>query len=516
MHIPQLQFTRLFVPILILSTVTDVARIAAEKEKEQESYPIDVDKFFHSQNSRYGNNLANRNLLNEEATCNRIDVCEGSDENDETSSSSPHTAPFTNVIEVQVLDSEDENENETDGFFANLFQRLMKALFRWIFRQKASNNDGLNSNKKYVIPTIGIVSDLSKYRSKFESLSSFILAESVIDSKLSTKPEIIQKLYNVSAENMMATSNALDTVVTNIKQQGDTIDIRSFSCNMMQFIAVLRDVTVPNIALMTEMLYTRTIHPNDDEMRNDYNRYKQSSNALETTTTENGVVPVETLYNSTSNNVQMCTSTSSSLNMRFFPVVEDLFTSNDSFGIVQHIGIMIGLVVFFPLSFIVSLLGIIASVFFLIFISLRRLFTGIVFFDDDTGWGSIFAVIILGEAIGAPILVILFMFRNLIWLFNDLLRPTLLSTQDTVATQQTSIEKVQVLSEVSSPRYATQINVISIHVSSLLHSPIDIMIKMVEQVPAANDLNESEIDESECELKTFICNRDSLFDVLPF
>ena len=132
------------------------------------------------------------------------------------------------------------------GFFSDnssLFGRLINGIF----------NRRQEDDPKYPVPTATILPLLSNYSTKFKSLAALIRKESVNDAALSKTPDAIRMMYNISATNMESVATVLDPMLEQLRQH-ETIDIRTISCNIMQILTVLRDVTVPTIQSTAQLI----------------------------------------------------------------------------------------------------------------------------------------------------------------------------------------------------------------------------------------------------------------------
>jgi hypothetical protein len=190
--------------------------------------------------------LPSRLLQDNSETCS--DVCDSDD--------------ISNLRESMMIDESEEAtvivDEKSDGgvlsritgLFRNnrdgIFGRLMNGLFRIFNRRK-------EDNPKYPVATAPIEALLSKYSSKIKALSVYIRQESVNDAAVSKTPDAIQMMYNISAENMDLVASTLDPILENMRQH-ETMDIRAISCDLMQIVTLLKDVTFPNIQSMTQLI----------------------------------------------------------------------------------------------------------------------------------------------------------------------------------------------------------------------------------------------------------------------
>ena len=200
-----------------------------------------------------------RLLEEDDNTC--VNVC-----NDDTLS----TLQAINVEEMELKDNSffgrityffDQNKN----MFGNWMNGFLKLL-------NGRNGDD-NDDPKYSIPTDQILPLLSNYSIKFKSLATMIRKERGDDAALSTTPDAIRMLYNISAANMESIASVLDPILEEFRQE-DMMDVRAVSCHMMSLLTLLRDTTVPNIERMTQLIYTKS---NRDALKDRFTDYTIST-----------------------------------------------------------------------------------------------------------------------------------------------------------------------------------------------------------------------------------------------
>ena len=130
---------------------------------------------------------------------------------------------------------------------------------------------------------------------------------------------------------------------------------------MMSLLTLLRDTTVPNIERMTQLIYTKS---NRDALKDRFTDY--------TISTENQNAAVAVVASSDD-----CPNVSSkTTSARLFVaegLLQFLFNSSVDVGPIEHIVRIILLIVLFPLSIVVSLLGVIVFIVYLLANFLRLL-----------------------------------------------------------------------------------------------------------------------------------------------
>lgn len=472
---------------------------------------------------QYYRNAAVRRQEDEPITC--INTCTVvNKENMNGISSGSHVSSSTALsqsINVQLVHGQqegvDDEENEAEGLFARLLRRLINGISRFFFRPSEDER-----KTRYIVSTTVILSELTKHSNKFQSMSQLIKDESSNDSQLATtRPDIIETMYTLSAENMESTSNALNRVVAIIQQQQksdatnhNAIDVTTLACTVMSLLSVLQAFTIPNIELMIDILYKEP--SNNDALNEAYDHHMSTSKSK---------AVVADMANNDAKE-QCKTSSSSSSSSRLFSR-QEIFYPDESVGIIQHIYNIVFLIILFPISIIISLLSIIFIFLGLIIFSILSLLPGDLpsVFDDDGGWSGLILIIIIAAVVGAPILTIQALLRNIGGLFEDLIDPFIPDPPPTPAPSfafvQASpnsaiVQQPVIPNQPSNPRDQYKLSKLSSHVSKVLISPINLIVDMVmQQKMAATDWNQKEEDDVDCQLNQLICNTNALFEVLP-
>ena len=258
--------------------------------------------------------------------------------------------------QIQVVEVEVENE----GFLARLFDRFDGIFDRkstvggwmsgiWnIFRRRRRNK------RKFEIKTDAIVPILTTYSTKAKSLAALLRRESATYEAVSTTPDVIKMIFELSAENMESIASVIDPMLHDMSQNA-TMDLATFSCSFGDVLTHIQRQSIPNIVSMAKFIYTKS---GDAKMQAIYDNYvaassKPSSN--EVLLTEDDAVlldtglkqcpDVRTLFQTATPEMML---TQSSEEARVGTIGDYLLS------LAVPLGIIVGLVILFPLSFIIS------------------------------------------------------------------------------------------------------------------------------------------------------------------
>jgi hypothetical protein len=367
-------------------------------------------------------------------------------------------------------------------------------------------------------------------------------------------------MYNISANNMEAVATMLDPILENM-QQHETMDVRAISCDMVQILTLLRDVTVPNIQLMTQLIYTKS---NNAAMNN---KFPQKY------TPPNG----ESITSSTALTTCLSESTSASATSRvaFGTLFNFLFSNNVDVGPLGHIASIILLIILFPFSIVVSIIGIIVLILYVFAYVLLPSPD-----NTDDGLLAFLLIVIFASIIGSPIIIIYKILQNIKEFFGDILDPFLpdrptpapivytpfpsfdptpspinvpvpaispisppvaapvpasspISPPVTAPVPASSPisppikAPVSVSSPISPPvmapvpvntvRDAQQASEVAYRLSMVLESPIDTIINVLQNGNMFAGTNRGDGEERiDCDMAAVQCKNDALLDVLPF
>ena len=499
----------------------------------------------------YGNDDANKNHhteLNHEIFAldfdnNEMYVSSRSLQDTDACSETCDSNEISNLIEsmvkedvevASIKEEEDENDNgilgRITGFFSDndgVFGRWMTGLFRLFNRRQ-------DDDPQYPVPTATIVPLLSTYSDKIKSLAKLIRDESANDAALSTTPDSIRMMYNISANNMESVAAVLDPILENMRQH-KTMDIRTISCQMTDFLILLRDDTVPNIKSMTQLIYTKS---NIAAMKQKFPQaYTPVASSASIAGRDNTCLPEPARV-----------STPSTSRVNLSSLFTFLFNNNADVGPIGHILAIVLLIILFPLSIVVSIIGVVVLILFL-FAQVLLPSPG----NTDDGLYVLVLFVLFAAVIGSPIIIILQILNNIKEFFADILdpfipdRPTpapiiytpyptypytptfynpVYSPFNTPATTNSSINSpMTVASPVNAPvkppssgrgRDLQQINEVAYHLKKLLKSPILTILQVLQNGNRFADENRGEGEEQlDCQMAAVKCDTDALMDVLP-
>jgi hypothetical protein len=452
-------------------------------------------------------------------------------QDDELCSNACDSADISNLRASMIVDASTVDKNGSGvsghitGFFSDnksIFGRLMNGLFRVI-------NGRQEDDPKYPIPTASILPLLSNYSTKFRSLAALIREESVNDAALSTTPDAIRMMYNISANNMEAVATMLDPILENMRQH-ETMDVRAISCDMVQILTLLRDVTVPNIQLMTQLIYTKSNNPAMN------NKFPQKYTPF----------TGESITSSTALTTCLSESTSSSISSRvaFGNSFNSLFSNGASLGPIGNIVSIIVLIILFPFSVVVSLIGIIVFILLLLAYVLLPIPK-----DHMIGWIELFVLVLFAAIIALPIALIFSILENIGEFLAAILdpflpdRPTPAPNVFTPAPFPGNVPitpsvtvPVPTNSPISPPatapipvngpinlpisgsgRDAQQASEVAYRLSMVLESPINTIINVLQDGNMFADTNRGDgMEQLDCDMAAVQCKNDALLDVLPF
>ena len=429
--------------------------------------------------------------------------------------------------EVSTEEDEDEDNNGLLRSITSVFGRWMTGLFRLFNRRQ-------DDDPQYPVPTATIVPLLSTYSDKIKSLAKLIRDESANDAALSTTPDAIRMMYNISANNMESVVAVLDPILENM-QQHDTMDVRTISCQFTDFLILLRDDTVPNIKSMTQLIYTKS---NIAAMKQKFPQaYTPVASSASIAGRDNTCLPEPARV-----------STPSTSRVNLSSLFTFLFNNNADVGPIGHILAIVLLIILFPLSIVVSIIGVVVLILFL-FAQVLLPSPG----NTDDGLYVLVLFVLFAAVIGSPIIIILQILNNIKEFFADILDPFIpdrptpapiiytpyptypytptfynpaYSPFNTPATTNSSINSpMTVASPVNAPvkppssgrgRDLQQINEVAYHLKKLLKSPILTILQVLQNGNRFADENRGEGEEQlDCQMAAVKCDTDALMDVLP-
>ena len=406
---------------------------------------------------------------------NDVDPCS-------SSCDSSATSDIAASLDIQVEEQDGEEEN-SDGIFGGLLGRLMNGFFKMFKRRQ---EDG----PKYTVRTESIVPLLEESSTKFKSLADLIMQESATDAT----PDAIRMLYNASAENMLLVATVLDPILDNLRSH-PTMEIRSISCDLMTVLTLLRDSTVPNIKLAAKILYTKL---GDAETKDTISQYIDTSQIATTTlfsasTTASSGKDGTCIYSQFNSATARLSAEEASIQ----GFLNFIFDDTGDAGPIQNIIDIIILIILYPLSLVISIVGISLRILPSLFLSLLSTNQeGCV--DDDRSYGIFILLALVVYAVVIPIGVLLTILQNI----NELLiiNPQF-PTPSPIPTATSAVK---------------QANEVMRRILVVLDSPIKTIVKVLENKNSLSETTEEEEGQMDCEMSMLQCNAEVLNDILPF
>jgi hypothetical protein len=378
-----------------------------------------------------------------------------------------------------------------------MLSRLMNRLFGFTFPNRSSGG----TNEKYNIPTETIVSMLSTYSQKAESLAASIRrqGQNYTASLDADTAEILTSLHDLSAENMELVAALIDPIVADMNQS-ETINSTNIGCSFGQILVFIRDTTLPNILSITEIVYTKL---GNAQMKRQYEAFvagmtSVNSNSLfQSSKTDESTNQCFDLGNDSNfAKFTRMQESENSIQDRISNFLDRLPFEGEVLFLTVHTVFQI---IYYPFSFVVSISAIIFSTYLIIFfIIFKRMpkFLKPLFPDEENGWGEVFFVFVLFYLIVYPIVVPLDVLANIAFFFYLLLIYPF--TQSGVASIGSLVEP-------------------SLDMTNVI-SPMDLEPSMERMLNAISLLirNEAALDdEFECDMKSVICKSYELLNALP-
>ena len=457
-----------------------------------------------------------------------------SDKCDSTEISNLRESMTKDDVEMSKEKDEDEDDNgilgRITGFFndhKSFFGRLISGLFRLFNRRQ-------DDDPHYPVPTATIVPLLSTHSEKIKSLAQLLRQESANNSALSTTPDAIRMMFNISASNMESVAAVLDPILENM-QQYETMDIRTIACRVTDLLILLRDDTVPNIISMTQLIYTKS---NIAEMKEKFPQEYTPVSSSESSTTSSIIIAGRD-----KNCVSESASTRTTSTSRVTPgsLFNFLFNNIVDVGPIGRVLAIVLLLILLPIAIVASLIGLIVLWFYLI---LSPPSMG----DEDNTFLAILS------AIGSPIVIIVIILEAINGFDADILNPfipgrptpapiiytpypTPLPVPNPLNVMIPAPDKrvlyptddpppIPATAPVNAPfnpvgsgqgRNLQQINDVEYCLKELLKSPILVILQELQNGNRIADSKMGEGEESlDCDMAAVKCNNDALMDVLPF
>jgi hypothetical protein len=338
---------------------------------------------------------------------------------------------------------------------------------------------------KYNISTDLLVSTLSKFSIKAKALAAWIRSDSASYAVESATPNVVTTLLEWSAENMESVALVIDPIVDDMSQH-ETMDLTTVSCGMGQLLTHIGNATIPNIVSIAEIVYTKSGNATMERLYKNYMAEKKTNPLVDA-----GAANVDAT-NQCGTSTEKTTSSTSIQAQN----VDSIVTYFGMLGL-SLLGI-VGLILFFPLSFIVSIVTFIFAIFALIFSLIFKGFNDTPSNDDECGPGfncDLEGAIILAVAlilIASPILVPIGIVLLIAQFFLQLFSPIFQSDQA-----------------------SETINEVMQHVTMLLKSPMANMVDTLKRISKSDEATEAR-EELDCAIQTMLCQNDALMASLPF
>jgi hypothetical protein len=404
--------------------------------------------------------------------------------------------------DVQVIQVESEN----DGFFDSIIHRIGRffddgsKVGRWrngflnLFRRNRSNKPRYEINTNVIVPV------LSNYSMKAKSLAALIRNESSTYAAISETPDIVKLMFDLSAENIESVASVIDPIVDDMRQQ-EMIDLSAVSCSLKHILTHIRDETFPNIVSIAEFIYNKSENDDMEEMYVDYVAARTS--------------PTESLaqansFDSKSNQCRNQGNTlSTSVVMESGISVQARMGSLGTFLAMAALPLVaiVGLIILFPISFIVSFVTLVFSIFAIIIALITK--QPLIPQDDDLDceFGScsldalLYVVAVLG-LIASPILIPIAIIASIVYFFVALLSPLLrILNPSTIPPSNQSPTNLN--------------NDVLQKLSMVLDASMEHMVDSLKYM-YRNEETEDIERTLDCKLTTLSCNNDALTAALPF
>ena len=400
-------------------------------------------------------------------------------------------------LTVQVV----EVENEDESLFSTIFTRmndsidsgsrlgrLINGLFN-LFRFRPSYKP------RYEISTDLLLSALSNYSAKAKSLAALIRSESVSYANASDTPNVVASMFEWSAENMESVVTVIDPIVEKLRQS-ETIDLATVSCSIGGLLTHLRDETLTHVVSIAEFIYTKSGNSDMEEMYGNY-RNAQTTIPLESSSATDVNVNHQCFELATSGTTSKTSELEGSISTHTRIFEDASFLSMDRQPLLE----IVGLIILFPLSFIVSIASIIFGPFVIVILVIIEGLTvpndppsnvdcsenPVCGIYDDFPWRLFILLLLVASPILIPIGIV-----------------------------ASSIEFLQMLSGPiqSSDQVSEQTRDVMQHLKLLLESPMENMVDNLKRLYYRDEADEVEMD-LDCDVKTIMCQNDALMASLP-
>jgi hypothetical protein len=331
--------------------------------------------------------------------------------------------------------------------------------------------------KQYMIPTGKILPLLSNYRSKFISLAKMLREESMNVATVSNPPDLVQLMYNISADNMESIATILDPIMNEMRQQ-DSMHVRDVSCRMIHILSLVRDETLPNIERVAQVLYTKS---NNATMKDAFDKYNgtKSSTKLNDADVALNMEDNTCMYKSSEAKMLICTEDCS--------VIASIIT-------------IITSLVLIPTSLVA---GFAYSIYFFIL--------GVLFILVSPGQGVTF----FGKSVQCFLLgfvgvffLTFFIINSIKQIFKRLLSPLLPVPVQVPSPTPFSIPRIR-------DNELHQTNDIMHRLSDVLGTPLDTISDLLQDNNFSK-LTQDKKDAIDCEVSVLTCKNHALVEALPF
>jgi hypothetical protein len=444
--------------------------------------------------------------------------------------------PSTKVLVVKV---EAVNQNQKKGF-VGIFGRLVNRFFN-LFRRHQENKPRFEISTDLFLPS------LTSASIKAKSLATLIRSESETYAATSDTPDVIATLFDLSAENMESVAAVVDPIVDEMRQH-ETMDLQSVVSMINPLLSHIRDTALPNIVSILTFILTKSGNEEMEAMYDNYDTSKVDKSSdtwlKETSDSEQCVAQGYSNYlskTSISESQTPIQTTLESLGCYVFRVVGSFL-------------LIVGLIILFPLSFIVSILTSIILIF--LFISSKIFDTAPIIppVDDNCylacGLEGAIYVLLYIALVASPILVPIGIFVAILNLFYTILSPLLKLFQPPTpptpaptpfsvytpfnpisppyffpnvapsnfpnTASPTSAPNATAIKLPSTGRDVQQANKVTHRLLDVLNSPMDTIMKLFKSKRGFPGRDEDDEEETVCEMTELKCKNEALIEALPF
>ena len=447
---------------------------------------------------------------------------------------------------VQVTRVEAENVsffgsiiNRFNGSFdgTTRFGRLMNGVFAFFQRRQSTR-------PRYKISTDLFIPALSKYSATAKSLITLIKSESESYAAVSDTPEVVRALFDFSAENMESVTSIIDSILDDLSQH-DTMDLATVSCLMGRLSRHLLDDSFSKVVSMAEFVYTKS---GNDDMEEMFNNYIATRIATSDSVTEDNAQEDSAFDQCPNQGYSNTFSESSIMESQNYVQARnigggDYFAGSYLASVGLSLVAIVGLIILFPLSFIVSLATLVFAIFSII---ISVIFKKPLFPEDPNctefcGLENIGYIIAVFGLIASPILVPIAIVISIVVFFGVLISPIFLTDQPTDPPNEQPAPSPPVFVPlpasapapvpifgfppgpvvISAPSTQSQINLnkqtrdVTHLLSELLETPLSSIFDTLKGLYSSDKTEDAEM-KLDRDLKSTLCQNDELMAALSF